>query len=92
MTPQTVLSFGREVSLATAMEMFPDQIIAGDVDPGLMLEGAPEEALAQAHECIETATYHKGGYILMAGCDVPPQAHPVSVFQLVKAAREYGRY
>jgi uroporphyrinogen decarboxylase len=92
MTRQTVLSFGREVNLATAMEMFPDQIIAGNVDPTLIQEGQAEEVLAQARECIEVAKYHKGGYILMAGCDVPPQAPPVNVFQLVKAAREYGRY
>ena len=30
--------------------------------------------------------------MLMAGCDVPPLAPPVNVFQLVKAAREFGRY
>jgi uroporphyrinogen decarboxylase len=92
MTKQTVLSFGREVNLTTAMELFPDQIIAGNVDPTLIQEGQAEEVLAQARECIEVAKYHKGGYILMAGCDVPPQAPPVNVFQLVKAAREHGRY
>ena len=78
--------------LETAMEMFPDQIIAGNVDPTLIQEGRAEEVLAQARECIETAKHHKAGYVLMAGCDVPPQAPPVNVFQLVKAAREYGRY
>jgi uroporphyrinogen decarboxylase len=91
-TKQTVMSFGREVDLATAMEMFPEQIIAGNVDPTLIQEGKAEEVLMQAKECIETAKYHKGGYVLMAGCDLPPQAPPVNVFQLVKAAREYGRY
>jgi len=92
MTKQTVLSFGREVTLETAMDMFPDQIIAGNVDPTLIQEGSPEEVLDQARECIEVAKYHRGGYILMAGCDVPPHAPPVNVFQLVKAAREFGRY
>jgi uroporphyrinogen decarboxylase len=38
----TIMSFGREVSLATAMEMFPNQIIAGNVDPTLIQEGKPE--------------------------------------------------
>jgi len=89
---RSVLSFGREVALETAMELFPDNIIAGNVDPTIIQEGKAEEVLAQAKECIEVAKYHKGGYILMAGCDVPPQAPPVNVFQLVKAAREYGRY
>jgi uroporphyrinogen decarboxylase len=91
-TKQTILSFGREVHLSTVMDLFPEQIIAGNVDPTLIQEGKPEEVLAQARECIETAKEHPGGYILMAGCDVPPHAPPVNVFQLVKAAREFGRY
>jgi uroporphyrinogen decarboxylase len=89
---RTILSFGREVALSRAMEMFPKQIIAGNVDPTLIQEGQPEEVLAQARECLETAKSHPAGYVLMAGCDVPPQAPPVNVFQLVKAAREFGRY
>jgi uroporphyrinogen decarboxylase len=92
MTKQTVLSVGREIDLTTAMEMFPEQIVAGNVDPTIIQEGRAEEVLAQSRECIEKAKYHKGGYILMAGCDVPPHAPPVNVFQLVKAAREFGRY
>jgi len=92
MTERTIISVGREVELTTAMEMFPDQIIGGNVDPTLIQEGRPEEVLAQARECIETAKDHKGGYVLMPGCEIPPHAPPVNVFQLVKAVREYGRY
>jgi len=92
LTKQTVISFGREVDLTTAMEMFPDHAIAGNVDPTLIQEGKAEEVFEQARECIETAKDHKGGYVLMAGCDLPPLAPPVNVFQLVKAAREFGRY
>lgn len=91
-TRQTIFSFGREVDLATAMEMFPNHIIAGNVDPTLIQEGRPEDVLQEARTCIEKAKYHPGGYVLMAGCDLPPHAPPVNVFQLVKAAREYGRY
>ena len=89
---RTIISVGREVALQTAMAAFPRQIIAGNVDPTLIQEGSPEEVLDQARECIETAKDHEGGYVLMAGCDVPPLAPPVNVFQLVKAAREFGRY
>jgi len=92
MTRQTIISVGREIALTTAMEMFPEQIIAGNVDPTLIQEGRAEEVLEQCRECIDMAKHHPGGFILMAGCDVPPQAPPVNVFQLVKAAREYGRY
>jgi uroporphyrinogen decarboxylase len=92
MTKQTIVSVGREIALSRVMEMFPEQIVAGNVDPTLIQEGRAEEVLEQSRECIETAKYHPGGFILMAGCDVPPQAPPVNVFQLVKAARVYGRY
>ena len=92
MTRQTVVSVGREIDLTTAMEMFPERIVAGNVDPTLIQEGRAEEVLAQSRECIEKAKYHRGGFILMAGCDVPPHAPPVNLFQMVKAAREYGRY
>jgi uroporphyrinogen decarboxylase len=90
--PHTILSFGREVALERAMELFPEQIIAGNVDPTLIQEGHPDDVLAQARECLEVGKHHPAGYVLMAGCDVPPLAPPVNVFQLVKAAREYGRY
>jgi uroporphyrinogen decarboxylase len=89
---RSILSFGRQVPLQTAMEMFPAQIIAGNVEPTLIQEGRAEDVFEQARQCIEVAKDHPGGYVLMAGCDVPPQAPPVNVFQLVKAAREFGRY
>ena len=62
MTKQTVMSVGREIDLTTAMEMFPEQIVAGNVDPTIIQEGRAEEVLAQSRECIEKAKYHKGGY------------------------------
>jgi uroporphyrinogen decarboxylase len=92
MTKQTVISIGREVALETAMELFPVQIIAGNVDPTLVQEGTADEVLRQARQCIEAAKHHPGGFILMPGCELPPQAPPVNVYQLVKAAREFGRY
>jgi uroporphyrinogen decarboxylase len=92
MPKRAILSFGREVQLTTAMEAFPDQIIAGNVDPSLIQEGQAEEVLEQARECVEMGKEHPGGYILMAGCEVPPLAPPANVFQLVRAAREFGRY
>ena len=45
-----------------------------------------------ARSCIEEGKDHPGGYALMTGCEVPPQAPPVNVGQMVKACREFGRY
>ena len=59
----------------------------------LALNGGKEGMDVIARFCREVKTkLTPGGYVLMAGCDVPPQAPPVNVFQLVKAAREFGRY
>lgn len=87
-----ILSFGQEVSLKTASEMFPNHVIAGNVDPITIQEGTPEQVMDLCRKAIEEGKDHPGGYILMAGCEVPPMASPVNVSMLVKAAREYGRY
>ena len=64
----------------------------GNVDPVTIQEGTPEEVLALCGECIAEGKDHPAGYALMSGCEIPPQAPPVNVFQMVKACREYGRY
>lgn len=73
----------------TAVEL---GIFLGNVDPVTMQEGTPEEVLALCTDCLEEGKYHPGGYALMTGCEVPPQAPPVNVSQMVTACREYGRY
>ena len=46
---------------------------------------------ALCQECIEEGKDHPGGYALMTGCEVPPQAPPVNVGQMVTACREFGQ-
>lgn len=89
---RSILSFGQEVPLKKVSEMFPEHIIAGNVDPSIIQEGTPEEILELCRKSIEDCKDHPGGYVLMAGCEVPPMAPPVNVFQMVKAVREYGQY
>jgi uroporphyrinogen decarboxylase len=87
-----MVSVGREVAIAAASRMFPDSVIMGNVDPVTVQESTPEEVLALCKDCIEQGKEHPGGYALMTGCEVPPQAPPVNVSQMVRACREYGRY
>jgi uroporphyrinogen decarboxylase len=87
-----MISIGKEITLSTAGEMFPEQVIMGNVDPVVVQEGTPEEVLAQCKTCIEEGMAHPGGYALMTGCEVPPQAPPVNVGQMVPACRQFGRY
>ncbi len=87
-----MISVGKEVSLAKAREMFPDCVVMGNVDPITVQEGTPEQVRALCKECIEDGKDHPGGFALMTGCEVPPQAPPVNVDQMVKACREFGQY
>ncbi len=87
-----MISVGREVALPDAGQMFPECIIMGNVDPVTVQEGTPEEVHALCRGCIEEGKEHPGGYALMTGCEVPPQAPPVNVGRMVPACREFGRY
>jgi uroporphyrinogen decarboxylase len=87
-----MVSVGREVSLTTAGQAFPREVIMGNVDPVRIQEGTADEVLALCRERIAEGKAHPGGYALMSGCEIPPQAPPVNVFQMVKACREFGRY
>ena len=87
-----MVSVGREIGLRAAREAFPQNVVMGNVDPVTIQEGTPEEVLALCGECIAEGKDHPAGYALMSGCEIPPQAPPVNVFQMVKACREYGRY
>jgi uroporphyrinogen decarboxylase len=87
-----MVSVGKEVAIARARELFPDLIVMGNVDPVTVQEGTPEQVRALSKECIEAGRDHPGGYALMTGCEVPPQAPPVNVGQMVVACRDFGQY
>jgi uroporphyrinogen decarboxylase len=87
-----MVTVGREVSLTTAREFFPNNVIMGNVDPVAMQEGSAEQVMELCKACVLEGKDHPGGYALMTGCEVPPHAPPVNVSQMVKACREYGQY
>jgi uroporphyrinogen decarboxylase len=88
-----ILSFGHEVDLLDAIEMFGDQhIIAGNVEPQVIQNGTWQDVYELAKACIEKAKDAPGGYILMAGCDVPPQAPVFNIYALKKAVMDFGFY
>jgi uroporphyrinogen decarboxylase len=87
-----MVSVGREISLSTARAAFPHHVIMGNVDPVAIQESTPEAVLELCRDCIAEGKGHTGGFALMSGCEIPPQAPPANVFQMVKACREYGWY
>ncbi|MBC7222962.1 MAG: uroporphyrinogen decarboxylase family protein [Anaerolineae bacterium] len=65
--------------------------LMGNLDTVGLLNWTPEQVLEASRTCIEKAK-DGGGYILSAGCEVPPDTPPANIHAMVEAARRYGRY
>jgi uroporphyrinogen decarboxylase len=89
--PGTV-SFGHEVDLDTASRYFPNDIIMGNVEPAVIQTGTPEEVYELSRICIEKGKKHRAGFILAAGCELPPKAPPYNVWIMRKAINDFGWY
>lgn len=88
-----IVSFGKEVEIRKAIEMFGDHaIIAGNIDPSLLQTGTPERIYQVAREAIEAGKKAPIGYALMEGCEVPVNTPPFSYYTLRKAALDFGYY
>ncbi len=88
-----ILSFGHEVDLDKAIEMFGDSnIIAGNVEPRIIQNGQPEEVYDECIKAINKGKKAPVGYLLMSGCDVPVEAPPYNLYMMKKAVMEHGFY
>lgn len=88
-----MLSFGPEVELAVAAKYFPDQIIAGNVDPQIIAKGSPAQIYEACRKTIEEGKKHcAGGYVFMGGCEIPAATPPYHIYLMQKACEEFGVY
>jgi uroporphyrinogen decarboxylase len=88
-----IVSFGHEVDLNTAIKHFGDKcIIAGNVEPAVIQMGTPDQVYELSKECIKKGKSAPKGYILTAGCDIPPLAPPYNIYIMNKAVNDFGRY
>jgi uroporphyrinogen decarboxylase len=87
-----IISVGPEISLETAAEYFPNDIITGNLDPAIIQEGTPGEVYEATRKNIEAGKRIKGGYIFSPGCDLPPRAPVENVRMMTKAVNDFGWY
>ena len=88
-----ILSFGSEIDLERAIETFGDEhIVAGNVETRVIGEGTWQDVYERSTACIEKAKYAPGGYVLMAGCDIPPSSPTYNIYALKKAVMDFGFY
>lgn len=81
-------SLDHKVDLASAKQLLQGKVcLAGNVDPvEIMLRGTEREVEEKAKECIEIAA-PDGGYILMTGCDIPPEVPLENAKALLRTVR-----
>ncbi len=88
-----LLSFGVEVDISDALKWLGDKnIICGNVDPTVIQHGTPQEVYDLCVNCIEKGRKAPIGFVLMSGCEVPPNAPPYNVYMMTKAVMEQGWY
>lgn len=87
-----ILSFGDEVNLLDAAQVFPNEIICGNIKPDLVVTGDPDEIYDACRENIEVGKQIKSGFIFMGGCDIPATVPPYHIHLMSKASKEFGRY
>jgi uroporphyrinogen decarboxylase len=88
-----VLSFGHEVDLDRAIELFgQDVIIAGNINPTLIQTGTPEEVYELTRVALLKGKKASRGFILMPGCELPVWSPWANVYYLRKAVNDFGFY
>ena len=87
-----ILSIGHEVDLLKAAEIFPNEIICGNVEPAIIIKGNPEGVYDACRKNVELGKQIKSGFIFMGGCDIPATVPPYHIYLMSKAAEEFGKY
>jgi len=87
-----ILSFGTEVKLETAGKMFPKDIIMGNIDTGVLLNGTPDQVYKLTNETIEEGKKCPGGFMLAPGCEMPPNAPEENMWAMMQAVSDFGFY
>ncbi|MFC1995832.1 uroporphyrinogen decarboxylase family protein [Chloroflexota bacterium] len=87
-----IVSFGHEVDLETAGKYFPNDIIAGNVEPAIIQSGTADQVYELCRIAIDKGRKCPGGFVLMGGCEVPVMAPPYNIWIMRKAIDDFGWY
>lgn len=87
-----IISIGHEVEIETANKYFPNDIILGNLEPGIIQSGTPQEVFDATRKNIEQGKSLDGGYIFSPGCQLPPKASPENVMAMTRAVNDFGWY
>lgn len=89
----SLVSFGHEVDLTTAIKYLGDTcIIAGNINTSIIQTGTPQEVYELCQQCLKKGKQAPRGYALTAGCEIPAMAPPYNIYIMRKAINDFGWY
>lgn len=87
-----LVQFDGHTDIFKAKEVLGDRIcIMGDVPADMLVLGSPTEVDEYCHRLIEEVG-KGGGFVMGAGCEIPPNARPENVRAMLESVYKYGRY
>jgi hypothetical protein len=87
-----VIQFDGPTDIFLAKRVIGDRVcIMGDVPSNLLALGSPAEVDEYCHRLIEEVG-KGGGYIMGAGCEIPPNARAENVKAMLESVVKYGYY
>jgi len=89
-TGATCISLDHKTDIAKAKEILHGKMcFAGNVDPvHIMLQGTADDVERVCRQIIETAGTD-GGFVLMPGCDIPPNVPYENIQRFINVAKEW---
>jgi uroporphyrinogen decarboxylase len=88
-----ICSFGQEVDIDKAIEHVGNSsIIAGNISPSSLQNDSPAKVYDTCKDAILIGRRAPRGFMLMPGCEVPPNSPPYNVYVMRKAVSDFGWY
>ena len=88
-----ICSIGSQIEIATAIEYLGDiAIIAGNIEPNIIQTAKPQQVHELCKKAIEAGKKAPRGFMLMSGCETPPDTPPYNVYMMRKAIDDFGWY
>lgn len=88
-----ICSIGQEVDIRTAIDHFgTSSIIAGNINPSALQNESPAKVYDLCKDAVLKGLKAPRGFMLMPGCEVPPNTPPHNVYVMRKAIDDFGWY